>query len=146
MCSGCRGCLPFHQAGTAEAPLELQRDEAATSHSLVSLQLIFSKHKSQSLHGAGLPCNSLCCWELDVALQHSVLPRLPLDQRSQDPRMRAWLCFYQHLSQGKEVLKQKHTAASKGTNPSINGRDQNGFSQTLSPRTHIPRFSLVGFF
>lgn len=102
-CRDCRLCLPLPPLGSTAPALprccqELQRDGAATSHSLFSLQLIFLKYRSQSFPETleqGSPVTHFVVgswmWHCSKSSTSSVLPGLTPGSEIPGTQLRAWL-------------------------------------------------------
>lgn len=94
-------CSGMQRLQTLPAPSptgKLQRDGAATSHSLFSLQLIFLKYRSQSFPETleqGSPVTHFVVgswmWHCSKSSTSSVLPGLTLGSEIPGTQLRAWL-------------------------------------------------------
>lgn len=134
---------PFHpwQCCSLRSPQELSRG-GWSSHQPFSLLLAIDfleipLPELPRATRAGLSWNSLCCWELDESNTSSALPGLSLGSEIPGSQLRLFQAHVFILIWAKGVSAgAKPVTHSKGTNPSVNGRGQNGLYQTLP---HIPR-------
>lgn len=133
------------QRRSAEVPLGAERDGAATSHSLLSLQLIFLKYISQSFPetlGQGSPVTRFVAgswmWHCSAPGTSSVLPGLPWVQRSQDlssgPGFSKKM-FLPTSAPGQRAAKPVTHGCQQGTNPALMARPKWTLSNPVTPNT-----------